>query len=100
MSQFNEVPEPIICDAYAEPSAHWVIERGKPPVKAPRRREACYYYRPPGRSTGASQANEVGTRFALDLVNDVRERVKAWRQAGTPALHAAVEELGPDRSGA
>lgn len=26
MSQFNEVAEPIICDAYAEPTHHWVIE--------------------------------------------------------------------------
>jgi hypothetical protein len=41
MSHLNEVAQPIICDAYAEPSHHWVIERGRPPVKAPRRREAC-----------------------------------------------------------
>jgi len=56
MSEFNEVPQPIICDAYAEPAHHWVIERGRPPEKAPQRREACYYYRPPrtvhGRNTG------------------------------------------------
>ena len=69
MSQFNEVAEPIICDAYAEPSRHWVIEKGKPPVKAPGRREACYYYRPPGRSTATVQADEIGTRIPLDRVN-------------------------------
>ena len=33
-SQFNEVPEPIICDAYAEPTGHWVIRRGEPAEKA------------------------------------------------------------------
>ncbi len=93
MSQFNEIAEPIICDAYAEPSHHWVIERGRPPEKAPRRREACYYYRPPGRSTGAVQADEVGTRMLLDLVNEIRTRVVAWREAGFPGVTAVTGEL-------
>ncbi len=79
MSPFNEVPQPIICDPYAEPVFHWVIEKGRPPEKTPGRREACYYYRPPGRSTGAAQADDVGTRIPLILVNEIRKRVKAWR---------------------
>jgi type III restriction enzyme len=58
VSQLNEVLQPIICDAYSEPPHHWLIERGRPPVKVEERREACYYYRPPGRSTGAEQADE------------------------------------------
>jgi hypothetical protein len=37
MSQFNEVLQPIICDAYAEPSQHWVIERGMPLHRPPAR---------------------------------------------------------------
>ncbi|MFQ5946390.1 MAG: BPTD_3080 family restriction endonuclease [Anaerolineae bacterium] len=89
MSQFNEVAEPIISDAYAEPSHHWVIEKGKLPYKEPHRREACYYYRPPGRSTGEVQADEIGTRISLDLVNEIRKRLKPWRQAdfaGTTAM--------------
>ena len=77
MSQFNEVAEPIICDAYAEPAHHWVIEKGTPPLKAPGRREACYDYRPPGKSTGATQADEIGTRIPLDRVNEIRLCVKA-----------------------
>ncbi len=93
MSQFNEVAEPIICDAYAEPPHHWVIEKGKPPHKAPGRREACYYYRPPGRSTGTAQADEIGTRIPLDLVNQIRRRLKAWRQAGYPGATAMTSEL-------
>ncbi|MBZ0168323.1 restriction endonuclease [Candidatus Methylomirabilis lanthanidiphila] len=93
MSQFNEVLQPIICDAYAKPSHHWVIEKGKPPVKAQGRREACYYYRPPGRSTGTNQADEVGTRILLDLVNEIRDRVKSWRRTGFPGVTGVTGEL-------
>ncbi|MBI3028452.1 MAG: DEAD/DEAH box helicase family protein [Candidatus Rokubacteria bacterium] len=93
MSEFNEVPQPIICDAYAEPAHHWVIERGRPPEKAPRRREACYYYRPPGRSTGATRADDIGTRIPLELANEIRRRVKAWRQAAYPGATAVTLEL-------
>lgn len=93
MSEFNEVAEPIICDAYAEPAHHWVIERGQPPIKASGRREACYYYRPPGKSTGLTQADEIGTRFPLALVNEIRQRVKSWKQAGFPGATAVTAEL-------
>ncbi len=84
MTQFNEVLDPIICDAYSEPTHHWVIEKGRPPEKVEGRREACYYYRPPGRSTGKVQADDVGTRISLALVNEIRKRVKAWREASPP----------------
>jgi hypothetical protein len=30
VSQFNEVLQPIICDAYAEPTCHWLVEPGRP----------------------------------------------------------------------
>jgi type III restriction enzyme len=93
VSQFNEVPQPIICDAYSEPAHHWVIEKGRPPEKAPERREACYYYRPPGRSTGATEADEIGTRISLDLVNEIRKRMKTWRQASFPGVTAMTAEL-------
>mgnify|MGYP001575754537 FL=1 len=93
MSQLNEVSQPIICDAYQEPTRHWVIERGRPAVTVEGRREACYYYRPPGRSTGAEQADEIGTRFTLDLVNEIRKRVAAWRGAGFPGVTGVTGEL-------
>ena len=93
MSQFNEVLDPIISDAYAEPTHHWVIEKGQLPVKAAGRREACYYYRPPGRSTGKDEADEIGTRIPLALVNDIRHRVKAWRAAGFPGASRITLEL-------
>ena len=93
MSQLNEVSQPIICDAYQEPTRHWVIERGRPAVTVEGRREACYYYRPPGRSTGVEQADEIGTRFTLDLVNEIRKRVASWRAAGFPGVTGVTGEL-------
>ena len=93
MSEFNEVPQPIICDAYEEPRWHWEIERGRPPVKAGGRREAHYYYRPAGRSTDAGHADEVGTRIPLALVNDLRQRVAAWRDDGYRGVGGVTAEL-------
>jgi hypothetical protein len=57
-----------------------VVERGRPAEKVSGRREACYFYRPPARSTGRGQADEIGTRFSLELVSDLRDRVRAWRE--------------------
>jgi type III restriction enzyme len=93
VSQLNEVLQPIISDAYAEPTHHWVIERHRPPVKAEGRRQACYYYRPPGRSTGQGEADDIGTRVPLALANLVRERVRAWRDAGWPGVTGVTGEL-------
>jgi hypothetical protein len=42
-----EVESPIINSPFVEPQSHWQIERGKPPVKAPGRRRASYFYRVP-----------------------------------------------------
>lgn len=95
MSRFNEVLQPIICDAYAEPPHHWLIEKGEPPEKVEGRREAAYYYRPPARSTGRGQADDIGTRISLRLVNEIRNRVKAWRQAAPayPGVTSMTAEL-------
>lgn len=89
----NEVPKPIINSPYKEPVCHWRIEKGEPPVLADGRREACYYYHPPQRQTLESQADDIGTRYPLALVNDLRKRVKAWREAGCPGVTSVTDEL-------
>ena len=104
MTQFNEVPKPIINDPYEEPRQYYVIEKGKLPQLVEGRREACYYYRPPGRQTGRSQADDIGTRYPLELVNDIRARAKAWREAGYPGVTSVTDELlhywkRPERDG-
>ena len=107
MSQFNEVPQPIICDAYAEPAHHWVIRKGEPPIKVEGRREACYYYRPSGRSTGTAQADEVGNadgshgRWVYRLVKVPTEVPAAVRSAAEELARSveAASQGYPDHAG-
>ncbi|RUW61854.1 DEAD/DEAH box helicase family protein [Mesorhizobium sp. M7A.F.Ca.US.008.03.1.1] len=83
-----EVDSPIINSPFREPVFHWVIERGKPPLKAEGRRRASYFYRVPehaGRGrTGKKQAelfdDAKGEEVELEIVNVIRERVKEWRE--------------------
>jgi type III restriction enzyme len=79
MSRY-EVPEPILNSPFEEPGEHWHIVEGETPRRLPGRRPAMYYYRPPSLGDVENEAG-VGTAIELKLVNLVRERVKAWRQA-------------------
>jgi hypothetical protein len=76
MSEF-EVPEPILNSPYEEPREYWILEEGKAAEKGQGRRPSEYFYRPPS----ANGDSAAGTRIPLDLVNLVRERVKAWRHS-------------------
>ncbi len=93
MSDFAEVPKPIINSPYEEPKQYYEIAKGEPPVLVQGRRPACYYYRPPGRSTGRHAADEVGTKIDLHLVNDIRARMKEWREKGYPGVTGTTGEL-------
>ena len=83
-----EVDSPIINSPFREPAYHWVIERGKPPVKAEGRRRASYFYRVPehaGRGRKKKQQVELfddakGEEVELEIVNLIRARVKEWRE--------------------
>lgn len=82
-----EVDLPIINSPFREPERHWLIERGKPPVKAEGRRRASYFYRVPehaGRGKKNKKQAELfadakGQEVELEIVNLIRERVKEWR---------------------
>src|SRR5438552_15138976 len=87
-----EVPDAIINGPYDEPQSHWFIEEGKPCEKREGRRPSVYYYRPPRGATGAEAGNEAGTGIEMKLVNLIRERVKAWREAGYPGVTRTSEE--------
>jgi len=93
VSQFNEVLNPIINDAYEEPNHYYLIEKGEPPKLMEGRREAFYYYRPPGRQTAKARADDIGTRFPLDLVNEIRNRLKEWRQNKYKGVTSVTDEL-------
>ncbi len=87
-----EVPEPIICSPYDEPSSHWHIEEGREPEKRPERRPAQYFYRPPGQDIG-DEGVPVGVAVELTLVNLIRARLKQWRADGYPGATRTTLEL-------
>lgn len=87
-----EVPTPIICNPYEEPSRHWRIVEGEPLEERLGRREAQYFYRPPG-ATPTEQTGDVGTPVKLELVNELRARVKRWREAGYPGVTRTTLDL-------
>ena len=93
MSQFNEVDQPIICSPYEEPKEHWFIAEGEPCIRKEGRRPAVFYYRPPGKSTGSGESSEIGEIRELRLVNEIRERVKVWRENGYPGIGRVTFEL-------
>ena len=92
MSSF-EVEEPILNSPFDEPTEHWQIEEGKPPKRAAGRRQAGYFYRDPrGPEPEAGHAAR-GEWHELELVNLIRERLGAWREAGYPGATRTTLEL-------
>ncbi len=102
MSENFEVESPIINSPFCEPQFHWQIERGKPPVKAPSRHRASYFYRVPehaGRGRKKKGTLDIfeaakGEEVDLAIVNEIRNRIKNWRKgtysAGLPYDGASV----------
>ena len=92
MAEF-EVPQPIICSPFEEPSEHWLLQEGTPPERVAGRRPAHYFYRPAGQDTDMSEGAAVGEKVDLPLVNLVRERVRQWREDGWPGVTGTTLEL-------
>ena len=92
MSSF-EVEEPILNSPFREPGEFWQIEEGKPPVRAPGRRQAGYFYRDPkGAEPEPGQAAR-GAWVELETVNLIRERLAAWREADYPGASRTTLDL-------
>lgn len=88
MSDF-EVPSPILNAPYDEPAEHWWIVEGEPLERRQGRRPAMYYYVEPGRD----QTERSGFYIELKRVNEIRARVKEWRQAGWPGVSRTTYDL-------
>lgn len=88
MSNF-EVPSPILCSPYEEPTEHWWILEGQPAERRSGRRPSIYFYREPAKD--AEQRG--GLAIEMRLVNRLRERLKAWREAGHPGVTRTTLEL-------
>lgn len=80
----------IINSAYREPTHHWKHDfNSQKFVRAPGRRPAGYYIA----GQGSNQYNDIGQFIELPLVNKIRPRVKAWREAGYPGVTGVTKKL-------
>ena len=80
----------IINSAFREPEHHWKYDlNGQCFVQEPGRRPAGYFVA----GQGSNQYNDIGQFIELPLVNLIRPRVKAWRQAGYPGVTGVTRKL-------
>ncbi len=84
-----EVPSPILGSPFDEPREHWWILEGRQAERRPGRRPAMYFYRDPGRDQ--NERGSIG--IEIRLANQIRERVKAWRDAGWPGATRTTRDL-------
>ena len=80
----------IINSAYREPESHWKYDlNGQTFVQKEGRRPAGYFVA----GQGSNQYNDIGQFIELPLVNKIRPRVKAWREAGYPGVTGVTRKL-------
>ena len=80
----------IINSAYKEPAVHWKADANFQTFhKEPGRRPAGYFIA----GQGNNQYNDIGKFVELPLVNKIRPRVKAWREAGYPGVTGITKKL-------
>ncbi len=84
------VDNPIINSPFEEPSRYWAYEEGQPVLKESRRL-AGYYLK--ARTRGPQAALLEEEFVPLELVNTIRERVKAWRERGYPGVTPITRQL-------
>lgn len=80
----------IINSAYREPTHHWKYDLNSQSfVREEGRRPAGYFIA----GQGSNQYNDIGQFVELPLVNKIRPRVKAWREAGYPGTTGVTRKL-------
>ncbi len=84
------VDNPILNSPFEEPARWWAYEEGQPVLKEGRR-PAGYYLK--ARTRGPQMALLEEEFVPLELVNTIRERVKAWRERGYPGVTPITRQL-------
>ena len=80
----------IVNSPYEEPSSHWRYDRETRTFsQITGRRPAGYIVATPG----SKAFDDPGLFFELPLVNKIRERVKAWRDADYPGISGVTRRL-------
>jgi len=84
------VDNPILNSPFGEATRYWAYEDGQPVLKEGRR-PAGYYLK--ARTRGPQPALLEEEFVPLELVNTIRERVKAWRERGYPGVTPITRQL-------
>ncbi|MEN6470940.1 MAG: DEAD/DEAH box helicase family protein [Clostridiaceae bacterium] len=80
----------IINSAFREPEHHWKYNHNKQSFDMePGRRPAGYFIA----GQGSNAYNDIGQFIELPLVNMIRTRVAAWRNAGYPGVTGVTKKL-------
>lgn len=95
------VDNPIINDPFQEPARYWLYTEGQPQLK-PGRRPSGYYLA--SRTTTKIKPLAEEEFVEIEHVNQIRERVRQWRQQGYPGTTRITRELlrhwnDPEREG-
>jgi len=95
------VDNPIVNDPFQEPTQYWLYIEGQPQLK-PGRRPSGYYLA--ARTTTRIKPLAEEEFVEMDHVNQIRERVRQWRQQGYPGTTRITLELlrywnEPEREG-
>lgn len=94
-----EVAEPILNSPFNEPREYWYIREGEQPERRQGRRRSIVF---PPRTQKSEwdlsdgtlvKAAEYPGAYEMVLVNQIRERVSAWRKAGYPGATRTTLEL-------
>jgi type III restriction enzyme len=98
----NAVENPIINSPFEEPAQHYDFSGAAARIEPHRRRAG--YYGISRTDRGADVALTHHQFISLDLVNEIRPRVKAWRERGYPNVTTATRDLldhwnDPERQG-
>ncbi|RLE30456.1 hypothetical protein DRJ27_03225 [Candidatus Acetothermia bacterium] len=84
------VDNPIVNSPFEEPTHYWAYEEEQPVLKEGRR-PAGYYLK--ARTRGPQAALLEEEFVPLELVNNIRQRVKEWRKKGYPGVTPITRKL-------
>ena len=95
--EFDPAVDPILCSPYDEPDLHWDLDQagraiaGRSPT--PGRRRSALLRPVPDDDATATMALDIPTDHENRLINDIRERVRAWRNDGYPGTAPVTRKL-------
>ncbi|MYD35107.1 MAG: hypothetical protein F4W98_14705 [Acidimicrobiales bacterium] len=96
-AELDPAVDPIVCSPYAEPDRHWDLDRagrakaGVAPL--PGRRRSALLRPVPDDDVTATMSLDIDTDEENQLVNAIRERVRAWRADGWPGTTSVTRKL-------